>query len=187
MSVSQSDHRSEAAAVSTDVLPELIPDSLESIAAYKRYVDQTLRDYLIRTFGFAVADDGVLMYYYDAHEIVAMMHLNLDIPRGVMISPEIESRRPNIEQLAHQSPLLRVVERDNEDPELRFNRQIDAEFFIARRIHGRFPCLKRTLLREIFERSSNIETLVRVQVDAEKWNRLMSPDAVASVDSDSDA
>jgi hypothetical protein len=169
-----------SAVKSTVALPELIFDSLESIAAYKRYVDQTFQDYFARRYGCKICPvdyEMMLMDYYWAHEIIALMHLNCDIPRGTMITCKVTKSLTRLEKVARQSPLLRVVERANaKKPELRCNRQIDAEFFLANRISDHFACLDRTALREIFERISNVEALVRVQVDEETWNRVMSSD-----------
>jgi hypothetical protein len=188
---SQSDHFSAAAKVSTKPddapLPELIPDSLESIAAYKRYVDEDFQQHCIRSYGFPVEDDSYLLMEYDLlHQIAAIKQLNLDVPKGFMISFKFKKLVKRLEPLSRHSPLIYAVAQEIGKPEVRFYRQIDAEFFLANLILGHFYTLDRELLREIFERHSNIEKLVRVQIGGKKWSRYIV-NSVDSVDSDSDS
>lgn len=187
---SQSDHFSAAAEVSTkpdDVLPELIPDSLESIAAYKRYIDEDFQQHHIR---YSVLDEvdysSMLMDYYLLHQIAAIKQLNWDIPKGFMISIIFKKLVKKLEPLSRKSPLIYSVAQETGKSPVRFYRQIDAEFFLADRIWGHFFTLDRKLLLEIFERHSNIEKLVRVQIGEKKWSRYIV-NLVDSFDSDSDS
>jgi hypothetical protein len=165
---------SEKSAVAVDsVVPELIPDSLVSVLAFLRYFEQTFRNQPVPG---KLDECLVHLLYYDHHEVIAMMQLGLDLPRG-SIQRELHDtlRFTTLNKLVQRSPLLQVVERDDDDddsqPKFRFRRQIDTEFFIARRIARKFLALDEKLVRDIFNRNSNIRAMARLQISDVDWHQ----------------